>query len=346
MSATIKEGKMSFSVFGRGYDDTRVSSGEGVEGEVDKYNLGIAYATFNDDGDKIWLACNGNGHTAGLLKYDVETFTEESHTIPTSANVCCLFHAPNVANNLGLVIQGSDWWVFDLTTEAITASGTDANLPNYVDWTSGQFDCVLDGTIIKLSRIAKTKSYLWTVSLDYSDGTISYASIGSDRCSGAFVNTNLVYMNYPPQWFYQNKSIEGKTVGGTTVWNHIASLSGNDGFADISMNGFGRKGRLYVPTQYYSAWRMGEYNGTRTPDFETPKPISLFGKFESMPTITQFAHSDEQKRVAFTTDLGVFVSDYEDIELLSEDTEKVLAINDNYVVTNIGDSYINVFKYR
>ena len=344
MSANITS--MKFSVFGRGYDDTRVSSGEGVIEEVDKYNIGIAYAAFDVTEQYVWLACIGNGHTAGLLKYDITSFTEVAHTVPTSANACCLFHPTNEVNNLGLVIQGSDWWVFDLTDDSITAYGSDANLPNYVTWTTGQFDCVIDGTVIKLSRIAQTRSTLWTVTLDYSDGTITYTQVGTDRCSGAFVNKDIVYMNYPPQWFYQNKSIEGKTVAGTTLWNDVATLSGSAGFADISMNGFGRKGRLFVPTMFHASWRMGEFNGTRTPDFETPKPIRVFGKFDSVPSLTYFAHSNEQKRVAFTTDLGVFVSDYEDIELISETVERVLTLSENYLVTKLSDYYINVYKYR
>lgn len=347
MSALIKEGKMSFSVFGRGYDDVRADSGEGAVEDFDRYAMGIAYAVFDSTNQYVWLGCYGNGHTAGLLKYEIETFEEVSHTVPTTANaIDGLFHASNIDNNLGLVIQGSNWWVFDLTDDTIVANGSDANLPSYIQWTSTPYDCVLDGTVFKISTIRDGQFSIFSLVLDYSDGTISYTQIGYNRSSGAFINKDLIYMNYPTTWFYQNRYIEGVTPSGSQMWDRQAPQGGLDGFTNVSLNGFGRKGRLFVPTFIYSSWRMSEYNGLTSPDFDTPKPIRVFGKFESEPNIQRFAHSNDQKRVAFTTNIGIYYTDYEELERIAEDTFKVLAINTNYIVTTEGDFYIRIYKYR
>ena len=347
MSALIKEGKMCFSVFGRGYDDVRADSGEGAVEDFDRYAMGISYAVFDSTNQYVWLGCYGNGHTKGLLKYEIETFEEVSHTVPTTANeIDGLFHASNIDNNLGLVVQGSNWWVFDLTDDSVIANGSDANLPTYIQWSSSGNDCVLDGTTFKITNWSNGQYYIYSVILDYSDGSVTYTTIGTNRGAGAFVTKDIVYMNYPTTWFYQNRVIEGVSPTGVQVWSRQAPEGGIYGFANISLNGFGQKGLLYVPTFIYASWRMGEYRGTSTPDFETPKPLRVFGKFESEPKILKFARSNNQKRVAFTTDIGLFYSDYEELEKISEDSDKVLAINDNYIIASQSSFYIKVIKYR
>ena len=344
MSANITS--MKFSVFGRGYDDTRADSGDGAVIDVNKYAMGAAYAVFDNTNQYLWIGCFGNGHAKGLLKYDVETFEEEAHTIPTTANeIDGLFHATNIDNNLALVTQGSNWWVFDLTDETIVASGSDSTLANYITWVGTPFDCTLNGTVFQITNVTDGQYYIYSITLDYSDGTVTYTQIGTNRTSGTFVSKDTIYMAYPTTWFYQNRVIEGVSPDGTQVWWRQAPEGGSLGFANVSLNGIGCKGRLYVPTYIYSSWRMGEYNGTRTPDFDTPKPARFFGKFESKPNIKSFVRSNDQKRIAFSTDIGMFCSNFEDLERITETNEKVLAINDSYIVTKLNDFYINVYTY-
>lgn len=348
MSATIREGKMSFSVSGFGFDDVRADSGEGAVQDVNKYAMGASMAVIDETGQYAWINCHGNGHAQGLLKYDLaDDFNELTHSIPTTANALNgLFHAQNVANNLGLAIQGSDWWVFDLTDETIVASGTDASLPTYINWIDAPYDCVLDGTVFKISMVRDGQKAIFATTFDYSNGTVTNTQIGINRSSGAFVNKDLVYMNYPVEWFTQNRYIETKYTDGTPFWDDLAPEGGSLGFPNVSMNGFGKKGRLYCPTFVYSAWRMGEYNGLRVPDFNTPKPIKVFGKFEDRPNILRFASSPDQKRVAFTTNIGLFMTDFEEVERITENSEKVLALSDEYLIADTNGFFINVYKYR
>ena len=86
MSLIIREGKMCFSVFGRGYDDTRSDSGDGAVEEYDRFAMGICSGCFDSTGQYLWLGCYGNGHTAGLLKFDMDDdFNELAHSVPTGA---------------------------------------------------------------------------------------------------------------------------------------------------------------------------------------------------------------------------------------------------------------------
>lgn len=352
MSALIKEGKMSFSVFGRGYDDVRADSGEGAIEDYNRYGMGISNGCFDVTGQYLWLACYGNGHTAGLLKFDMDDdFNELSHTVPTSANDLLLFHGSNVANNYGLAIQGSDWYVFDLTDDTVIASGSDAILNN-ISWATNPFDCVLDGTTFRICTYRTQNSSPTVYSLDYSDGTVTSLQIGANRCGGVFLTESLIYEFYTPQWFYQNYYIESTTPSGSAVWGYQA-LQGGISPYPVNLNGFGKKGNLYIPSNVYASWRLCEYPAKGTPKiFETPKPKNLIGKFPSQPTINRFAFTHEKERVAFTTNIGVFVSDFEEMERISESNEIVYAVSDNYVVVDKGymdsshPSSIGIYKYR
>lgn len=350
MSATINEGKMSFSVFGRGYDDTRVDSGEGAVEDYNRYAMGICSGCFDSTGQYLWLGCYGNGHAAGLLKYDMDDdFTEVAHLVPTSSVATVVLHASNDNNNLGLAIQGSNWWVFDLTDDTVIASGTDANIPNYIDWNRLPLDCVLDDTTFLMSGYRTTRGTRYCYSLDYSDGTFTVTQLsGYQRAGGAFINEGLIYLYYPAEWNWSNDSISGVTPTGTQVWEFQTTGT----FQKIQMMGFGKKGRLYVPSLVYSSWRLGEYRGTEVPDFETPKPLKIIGKFASKPSISRFEFSHEKKNVGFTTDIGVFVSDFEDMEKITDSSNAVYAVSDKYCVVDKGywdsshPSSIGIYKYR
>ena len=343
MSANITS--MKFSVFGRGYDDTRVSSGEGVEEEIDRYAMNISDACFDSTGQYLWLACHGSGHTAGLLKYDIETWTEETHTIPTAQNGLRLFKATNVDNNLGFAVQNGDWWVFDLTDDTIVASGTSADLNTWIVG-GGFVDVVLDGTTYIMTLTRTTNGTIARLTFDYTDSSFNQINIAGNQCGGYFISKSLIYYLYPPAWFYQNKSIYACDTSGNVQWTDTAAQSGASGYPNISMWGFGMNGKLYLPTLFYSSWRIGEYNGSHTPNVVTPKPVRVFGKMTGTFDIKRYARSNDEKRFAITTGLGVFVSDLEDVILIHESQFNVLAVNDNYVICDESNNHLSVIKYR
>ena len=350
MSLTIREGKMSFSVFGRGYDDVRADSGEGAIEDYNRYAMGVSTGCFDATGQYLWLGCYGNGHTAGLLKYDMDDdFTELVHAVPTTQDPCVVLHASGDDNNLGLAIQGGNWWVFDLTDDTVVASGTDASIANYIDWARTPYDVALDGTKFYITAPRTQRGTPNVSILDYDSGSFSNIVLsGYQRAGGAFITDSLIYLYYPAEWQYHNDYISGVAPSGSELWGY----QGQGVFTNVQLSGFGKKGRLYVPTNIYGSWRLGEYNGTRVPDFETPKPIKVIGKFPSRPTITAYAFSHEKKRVAFNANNGFFVSDFEDMEKLSDSSLNVIAVNDNYVIVEGGyvspsiPSSIGIFKYR
>lgn len=350
MSATIREGKMSFSVSGFGFDDVRADSGEGAIEDFNRYAMGISTGCFDATGQYLWLGCYGGGHTAGLLKYDMDDdFTEVAHTVPTSQSACVVLHASTDNNNLGLCIQGANWHVFDLTDDTVIASGSDANIPTYIDWTRAPFDVALNGTKFLITTPKTVRTTPIVMSLDYSDGTFTTTTIsGYQRAGNVFINSNILYLYYPAEWQYHNDVIEGVSPSGSGLW--FGEATGT--YDNVQMSGFGKAGRLYVPSFVYSAWRLGEYSGTRVPDFATPKPIKVIGKFTSKPKITRFEFSTQKKQVAFTSDIGIFVTDFEELEKITDDVKSVIAVNDKYVIVDAGyaspqmPSTIGIYTYR
>lgn len=350
MSATIREGKMCFSVFGRGYDDVRADSGEGAIEDFNRYAMGVSTGCFDVTGQYLWLGCYGNGHTAGLLKYDMDDdFNELVHAVPTAQTATVVLHASGDDNNLGLAIQGGDWWVFDLTDDTVVASGSDASIANYIDWARAPYDIALDGTKFYITAPRTQRGTPNVSILDYDSGSFSNIVLsGYQRAGGAFITDSLIYLYYPAEWQYQSDYISGVTPSGSEIWGYQEQGV----FTNVQLSGFGKAGKLYVPSNVYSSWRLGEYNGTRVPNFVTPKPIKVIGKFVSKPTISRFTFSHQKKQVAFTTDIGVFVSDFEDMEKLTDSSRPVIAVNDKYVIVDAGytspqmPSTLGIYSYR
>lgn len=354
MSANIRSGKMNLAVFGRGYDDTRADSGDGTIEDYYRLALGASSACFDVTGQYLWVGCEGNGHTPGLLKFDAnDDFNEVVHTVPTGTVETVILHASNVANNYGLVTQGNNWWVFDMTSEAVIASGSDATLGANILYTDTPYDCVLDGTKFFITKFYTSNQVSpKVIAFDYSNGTTTVTTISANRSGGAFINERLIYQYYASIWFYQNRYIEATTPNNIQAWGRMAPEGGSDGFKNVSLSGFGKNGKLYCPSNVYSAWRIGEYNGTRTPNFDTPRPIRVFGKFEDEPIIKTFAFSHEKTAVTFSTPIGCFVSDFEDVQKISDTFWEVFAISDTHAVIEAGrvDSghlySLGIFKYR
>lgn len=353
MSAIIREGKMCFSVFGRGYEDTRVSSGEGIESEEDRYAILTSGAVLDSTGQYLWIALNGQVSNRKLLKYDLETFTDVGQTIITAIDSAgyMICHPSNVANNYGVAVSGSgDWYVFNLTDDTVYCSG---NVPN-LDILNSTLDCILVGDKIYILELKSGRSGIWEITIDLTNQTATKTLIMSGRTSVCYTDDSHIFNNYPPEWFYQKKSIYLSDLSGNTVWTQTASESGGDGYPNVGLYGFGGNGKLYLPTKIYGSWRIGEYNTNTVPDLTTPKPKRFFGKFENIPSIeTRFprkgvAYNDGRTRCAFTTDNGTYVTDLEEVELLTEEEGIIVyCMNDTHVVcTNATYQRLYVFKYR
>lgn len=348
MSANITS--MKFSVFGRGYEDERVDSGEGIEGEMDRHFLLNGGAVIDSTSTYLWIVKAGDVNNRLILKYDLATFTDVGQTIITAKESYGIYHPTNVANNLGIVLglDSKSFYVFDLTDDTVYASGTFTG-----SYPQGCYDSILvdDKIYIIDLKAGRTNTILFTI--DLTNQTASGSIIITGRTSNCFVDDSHIYGNYPPEWFTQYKSLYLSDLAGNTAWSETATAGGGGGFPNIETNGLGGNGKIYLPTKIYGAWRMGEYNADTAPDVVTPKPKRVFGKFKSQIGFDTsigrrgIAYNDGRTRMAFTTNLGVFVTDLEEVELLTDELITVYCMNDEWVIgANSTYQYLYTFKYR
>lgn len=341
MSAAIDVGKLKFTIFGSGFEDDRANSGPGDKGDIDKYALGITSAVIDSTGDYIWMCARGNGvFPVGLHKYDFENWTEVAHSIPTTSSAYqCIVHPTNVANNYGVYIQGTDWTVFDLTDETVIISGSDPNLP-FVTY-SNERDCVLNGDHIYIASAIQTRTVQTVWDIDIVNGTFTETTAFNGDCSCGFFDDSNLYGYYPPVWFYQDKKYYSNTISGSHNWT---VTSPSDGTPNVSMSGFGRNGLIYLPSKLYGSWRMGAYVGNVAPDLVTPKPLTYFGKFTAEPFITSHGFTTERTKCAFSSDLGVYVTDFDELIKIDSADLKILCLDSTRVVCS-DSNFSNIIIY-
>lgn len=337
MSASIDIGKMKFSVFGRGYDDDRLDSGNGDVIVVDKIPFLANFGAIDETGQYAWLA-NGSD----VKKYDLTDLSEVSQTILSNVGTS-LYHPCNVANNYGVAFQGSTCTIFDLTDDTVIISGTVTYPDVFVS------DVYLDGTKIYFATTAQGRSTNYVYSLDISDLSMTRITI-SNSGIGGFANADSLYGYTPPEWYYQPAYIFGLNKSGSTLWSVTSAGQGTSAFPNISMVGYARNGRIYLPTYKYSSWRLGAYP-FRATDFETPKPIAVIGKFPEAPGLysaqTQYSvvHSIGKKKTSFGTDQGVYWTDYKDLVLLNSEISFPVAMDDNTILCKASEeSYTYVYR--
>ena len=353
MSATIKEGKMCFSVFGRGYDDTRVDSGEGLEDNLEIYDGGINSAAMDSTGQYVWLAYNGFNHSQGLFKYNLSTWTDEQQTAITAVTNYQIFKPSNVDNDYGLVTAaGDNWYVIDLNDDTIYASGT---LTNITTIDSDCCDCVLVDDKIILVNLRPGNSTTTKAVFDITNSTATMGAIYSGRSTSCFTDEDSLFSALYSVWWYDYRYLYSANVSGSTEWSVQAADQGSSGFTKIAMEGLGGNKKLYLPTLIYSSWRMGEYDARSAPDVETPKPKRFFGKFPSQPTLDWeynkrrgIAYNAGRTKMAFTTNIGTYVTDLNELELLTDEYGViVMCMNDEYVICSDRIlRHVYVFKYR
>lgn len=322
MSANIAIGKMKFSVFGHGYDDTRADSGEGAIEEKTEIPFGAKTACIDSTGQFAWLANQG-----GVKKYDLTDLSEVTQNILTDGIETGIYHPTNASNNYGIAFQDNKVFVFDLTSDTIVISGAVSYQLN------APCDCLIDGNTVYLCTLGQGRTNNKTYTLDITTLAMTENSFNDLGVCG-FANKNLLMAYYVPEWFYMYKRNYAIDRAGNTVWYVQALTAGGSGFPNCNQVGFASKGRMYRPSFVYGAWRMGEYSSDGG-DFETPKPIKTFGRFPSQPTLYTnnypyaVAHNIGHTKVAFATDIGVYKSDYTDLNLMDTDINYPVALDDN-----------------
>lgn len=339
MSATINVGKLKFSIFGSGFEDDRANSGPGDKGDVDKYAISASSAVLDSTGDYVWFANYSNwGLTYGLHKYDLASFSEVSHSVPTDPAWAIVLHPNNTPNNLGICLQSGKWVVFDLTDDTVLQSVTDAGFVNYFDY-GKEYDCIYDGTYIYVVSAYTIRAVERVWKFDIANGTYTVTQVFGNQCCSGFIDDDLIYGFEPPVWFSDPKKYFAVTKSGASVWT-ITTYSGTP---SVCMEGFGKDGFLYLPSKMYGSWRFGKYNGDVAPDLESPRPISFFGKFAQKPVIVRKCYSDERSLVTLGTEIGTFVTDFEEVTKLDE-YRVPLCMNEDVVIAS-NDTFNKIYVY-
>lgn len=322
MSANIAIGKMKFSLFGHGYDDDRLDSGEGAIEERSEIPFGALTACIDSTGQFAWLANN-----SGVKKYDLTDLSEVTQSILTDGIATGVYHPTNSANNYGIAFQNNTVTIFDLTNNSIVRSGG----ASYSF--TGSCDCIIDGNIVYFCTLGQGRTNNRVYSLDITSLVMTESSFNDLGVCG-FADKSHIMAYYIPEWYYQKKRNYCIDRTGATVWYVEALTAGGSGFPNCNQVGFASKGKMYRPSYVYGAWRMGVYSMSGG-DFETPKPIKTFGRFPSQPTLYtnnhpySVAHNTGRTKVAFASDIGVYKSDYNDLNLMDTSINYPVALDDN-----------------
>lgn len=347
MSATISKNKLKFSVFGRGFEDERSDSGEGVDTDSLDIPFRCNSALIDTTSTYIWLVKSTDG---GIYKYDLATMTEVSQTaVPSGGHTYSpyLIHPSNTDNNIGIAMvfdngaSKSYWYFFDMTDDTLIGTCELAG------WkTPAMADAIIVGNKVHVCERAylRTNPTCYHVNLDDMSITLDQTS-GIASCG--FVDEDTIYAYYPPEWFYQTKKNYGKDLVWNTVWECTASQGGGSGFPNIDQAGFCGNGFVYLPTKKNGAWRFGVYNGNSYSDYNTPKCIRTFGKFDSVPSISKApVYTNEKTRICFATNSKLYVTDTEDVELITDGNYVPYCMNDNYIIADNQYNKTSIFKYR
>ena len=351
MSAIINPNKMKFSVFGKGFEDERGDSGEG--GEADSKDIGHSaeFAVIDATEQYFWIAQNSGGfplESCGKRRLDTLEEVEQS-IVPNYVNrATVLFHPCNVENNYGVALQwngtNTDIYLFNLTDDTLYGQGT------FGSWIGGNMEAVLVNRYIYfVHRIyGRSNPCCYRLNMD----TMEMVTMGQTWNTGTcgFVDNDTIYGFYPPEWFHQTKNCRGMSYNFSNQWVATAQRAGGSGFPNIDQRGMAGNGYIYLPSYCNGAWKFGVYNGNSTPNLEKPKPIRTFGKFSSYPDFGSYnppQYSDKKKRAAVCLSTGLYVTDFNECDLITDEIFYARAISEHYVITEQRNGwYTRIFKYR
>ena len=348
MSATINENKLKFSVFGKGFEDTRSDSGEGADSDYRDIGHGCACAIIDSTDTYFWW-----GQTAGSYPFEwctkrrLSDLQQLNQTIVPNDRATVLLHPSNTDNNIGVAIQdkGQNVYVFDMTDDTLYChiTSTVTNMQN------DKCDCIIvdDKIYICERNMFQTTNRLWCIDLT-NETFATYGTIGES--SVGFVDNDTWYAFHQITWFSDSRRISGFSFDGNVQWSVTAPLSGDAGFPHLEETGLSGNGFLYLPVEMYGAWRLGMFRGNSTSDFQTPKPLRTFGKFNSRPAINTQSppyYSNERANAIMLFSDGLFVTDFKDVTFITNETWFPKAIGNKYVIArNYYNNTTRIFEYR
>lgn len=347
MSANIGTNKLKFSVFGKGFDDTRNDSGDGYAETVDNYAISEMTGAIDQTGEFVWFA------RSGLVKKRVDDMTTVAQSVYNGSTSSFVGKPCNVDNNYGFFMnEDNEFKIFDLTDGTIIQSGTQTNL-YYI--CSRTCDIILVGTKIYLITLSPQRWDQYIAWFDITDGTSSCTFFDGQVAISGFADESTILVQNIPQWFSDSKGLSAYNLSHVRKWLLWADIQGGGGFPNCEYKGFGANGKMYLPVKTYGKWRMGVFSASHAPSINgTPHPISTFGEFASQPDFYWrnnqrygLAFTDGKKDVAFLTNLGLYWSDFKDVIKITSDEEIPIAMNDKVIfTTNYVYGRIRKFTYR
>lgn len=351
MSVTIGEKKLKFHVLGNGFDNVRNDSGRGIESSQRHLGYGAGTAVIDSSGTYAWITQNqGQAPLNYLAKVQLSGLTQETiTTIPDNVQTH-VYHPSNVENNFGIAFQNfgasCDVYVFDLTTDEVFHHFT-TSLNSIQDVA----DCIMVGDDFYFAEVGASNARVYK--LDSENET--FVQTGNywlnNGGSLGFVSDNVLTAYNHPVWFSDYGYKYGYDKSANTVWTVRASGAGGSGnFPRCSARGMCENGHVWLASYVDGAWRWGMYDGVNGGDFNTPTPIKMFGNYGNTSPVNDDFHvhyTEKRKRCAYVhSSWGLVVTDFKDIEHISDEYWKPLAISDEYIIAV--DRYVNntdVFRY-
>ena len=340
--ATINTKKLKFTVYGRGYDDERGNSGDGVK-DPTILNFLSAFAEFDITGRYCWVS-QRDGY---IKKYNTATWLEEE--IPEELSFCYYINQPkNSDDNIAFTIPftGTEGYLIDLTTgeilDTITVSSNFSRVSQ---------DCVkVDDSTWRFCTLGQDRAANEVYTLDLENLSMSITDVHGTGICG-WIDSDTMYSRYVPEWFSDYKSVSGINASGTTEWWARANRAGSSGYSNIDgqMRGIPTNGKIYVPSYVNGVWALGEYNGSVAPDFNTPSPARVFGEFPSRPTILPqdffIAFTTDKSFAVFDTDVGLYYTDFQELNKLDNTAGyKPLATTHDMVIGTTSQ-YTKIFEF-
>lgn len=351
MSLVIEN--LKFTIFGNGFDSTRNDSGSGAETYEKRIGYGASTACIDETSTYFWITQSqgqlpfkylGKGKISDLEPVEITT-------IPTNTRTN-LYHPSNVANNYGIAFQNfgnnADVYVFDLTTDEVFYH-FNINTGNFYD--NEIADCIMVGDDVFYFALRGSGNAMM-FKLDVTNET--FTQTGSVYFSNGhgcgFVDNDTLYGYNNPVWFSDYAQRYGFDLTGGTQWSRQSSGSGSGGFPRCRERALCANGYIYLAVDVNGAWRWGKFDGNNGGDFETPSPISTFGNFgNSDPRYNDFHvyYNDGRTKCAYVNDDGMWITDFHDVDVVTEEYWKPLAVNEEYIIAidrHVQNTYI--FKYR
>ena len=357
MSATIDVGKMRFSLFGRGYEDTRKDSGEGEIIQIVEPPIKGTSAIIDETKQYVW-AVNG-ANVQPVFKYDItdlEDWQDEGQTIIT-AKGGHLEHPSNVDNNYGVHFPYPDTatWemtitVFDLTDDTVYYTFTESDNQFVGSFYGNNCDCILVDDKIYVASYALN---FFLVCIDLTLGTLTFTRFDNEYFYG-FINDELMLTSNNPVWFSDTLAQYGEKFDGTKVWTVYGVEPHPAYHTYVTKTAICSNDFMYFPTYRGGHWRVAKYKGKSAPTFDpTPYYSADFGKFEGELAdgleVSYMAFDDGRNRCAFMYGYNLYVTeDFKDLMQLVESDDYVqtcysLALRDDLLITRDGYNDITVF---